>query len=331
MKFKRFLAAALSTCMLLSAVPVFAAPAAPAAVPAAASASAEEDVVLIPEDLIGAMEEDVDRKDWFRLPSFRETAAYLREMPRLYNVINTRARTLSSSRDLAALDAASSLNGKGPMGVVPALLNGEPVTLLVLGGTFPAKGQATGFKEDVLSAMEQSNDYLRNIVKLFDAKNADGSPVIPADKPVIVSGLSLGGMVAQQLLAQKDLMDRFDIHSIICFGAPLLAAEYRTPDTRVVRICDSADQVPYAGRPHLQDMLAQKLFNKQPSELIRQLDQQEVIRRDGGYRTTMMAHSQSYIMNPCWKDLDVLGQVNGTNELVMQGNLQFYPCPRLGR
>ena len=331
MKSKRFLAAALSTCLLLSAVPALAAPAAPAETPAAVSTSVNEDVVLIPEDLITAMEDEAAQKDWFRFPSFRESAAFLREMPRLYNVVSTRARTVSSSRDLAALDVACSLNKSGPMGVAPALLDGEPVTLLVLGGTFPVPGQATGFKEDVLSAMEQSNDYLRNIVKLFDAKNTDGTPVIPADKPVIVSGLSLGGMVAQQLLAQEELMERFDIHSIICFGAPLLAAEYRTPDTRVVRICDSADKVPYAGRPHLQDMLAQKIFNQEPSELIRQLDEQEVIRRDGGYRTTMMAHSQSYIMNPCWKDLDVLGQVNGTSELVMEQDIQFYPCPRLGR
>ena len=331
MNFKRFLAAAMSTCLLLSAVPAYAVPAASADVPASVSASAEQDVVLIPEDMIGAMEEDVARKDLFRLPTLRETAAYLREMPRLYNVVSTRARTLSSSRDLAALDAASSMSKAGPMGVAAATLNGQPVTLLVLGGTFPARGQATGFKEDVLSAMEQSNDYLRNIVKLFDAKDADGNPVIPADKPVIVSGLSLGGMVAQQLLAQKNIMDRFDIHSIICFGAPLLAAEYRTPDTRVVRICDSADQVPYAGRPHLQDMLAQKIFNREPSQLIRELDAQEVIRRDGGYRTTMMAHSQSYVMNPCWKDLDVLGQVNGTSELVMEESVRFFPCPRLGK
>ena len=192
-----------------------------------------------------------------------------------------------------------------------------------------ARGQATGFREDVLSAMEQSNDYLRNIVKLFEATDDNGAPIIPPEKPVIVSGLSLGGMVAQQLLAQPELMERFQIHSIVCFGAPLLAAEYRTPDTRVVRICDSTDQVPYAGRPHLQDLLARKLLNREPNQLLQLLDDQEVIRRDGGYHTTMMAHSQSYIMNPCWADLDVLGVVNGTNTLVMEQAIRFYPCPRL--
>ena len=220
MKFKRLFAAALSLCLLLGIAPAYAAPG-----EAPGPAAALEEVVPIPGDLIGAMEEEAD--GLFRFPSLRESAQFFRELPRLARVLNNRARTVSSSRDLAALDSACSLNKTGPIGVAAAELNGQPVTLLVLGGTVPVRGQATGFREDVLAAMEQSNDYLRNVVKLFDAARTDGTPVIPADRPVIVSGISLGGMIAQQLLAQKDLMARFDIQAILCFGSPLIAPEHR--------------------------------------------------------------------------------------------------------
>ena len=326
MKFKRLLAVSLSTCMMLGAVPAYAAeaPAEPAVV-----SETEEDVVLIPEELLGAMEEDAAQKDYFRFPSVKESNRFLRDMPQFYGSLKIDSDEVNSSHRLAALDSFSSLKKGGPIGVAPCTLNGEPVTLVVLGGTVPVRGQATGFKEDVLSAMECANDYVRNVVKLFDAVDENGDPVIPADKPVIVSGISLGGMVAQQLLAQKDLMERFDISEIICFGSPLLAAEYRTPDTRVVRFCDSADLVPYAGRPYMADMLKQKITNSEPSELIRSLDAQEVIRKDGGYRSAISAHTQSYVMNPCWKGYDALGYLNGGNELVMEQEMQYYPCPRL--
>ena len=209
------------------------------------------------------------------------------------------------------------------------MLNGEEATLVNLGGTMFVDGQATGIKEDLLSAMEQTNDYLKNIIRLFYSTKEDGTPLVPADKPVIVSGISLGGMVAQQLLAQKDLMNDFDIKAIICFGSPLLAPHDRTESTRVVRFCDTMDIVPYLGKSMMRDILAQEIFDREPSEMIRELDDQEMIKKDGGYKSPISAHALSYVDGSCWEGYDVLGVYGGNNQMIMQEDMQFYANPSL--
>lgn len=120
-------------------------------------------------------------------------------------------QTISKSQQLAKLCCVpSSLENLGPIAIADAKLNGQEITLIVLQGTEVTEGQATGILEDLQSGFGQSNAYLETVVKLFQ-----DDKIIPKDKPIFVTGISLGGMVAQQLLAQKgDYLTFIGAHSL---------------------------------------------------------------------------------------------------------------------
>ena len=267
------------------------------------------------------------------------------KMKELYTSFDITPRTLKTSWDLAYFDSAcSGRKIAGPIGVVPVKLNGEDFTLMILGGTAFVKGQATGVAEDTLSAFEKQNDYLTNIVKVFNSKDENGNPVVPKDKPVIVSGISLGGMVAQQLLSREDIMSNFDLRYIICFGSPLLAPEFRTENTTVVRFCDTMDIVPYLGRPEMSQFMFKAFFamnipvngewgkniiTNDPTSLIAKLDRQEMILKEGNYKSPISAHTLSYVDGDCWTGYDVLGVYGGSNEIEMLSEVQFFADPSI--
>ena len=280
-----------------------------------------------PEVLLEQMGRDVDLKDFIRPILPRDLIKFQRKSKKYFTNMDVSAQSLTKPYDLAMFDSACSGKNHGSIGVASARLNGEPVTLITLGGTNFKEGQATGILEDILSAFEQDNQYLRNLVQLFDAVDEHNEPIIPENKPVIITGISLGGMVAQQLLGEKDIMERFDIQQIICFGSPLLEPFKRTKDTRVVRFCDSMDIVPYLGRSTLLDMIRQEVLNKDPLRFVERLDEKEVLLGDGGYKSPIGAHMFSYVEGKCWKNYDVLGVYNGNNELVTETPLQFFENP----
>ena len=287
----------------------------------------EEVVEEIPQVYLEALGRDVEWKDFIRPITAKDKKRFDKKIKKYYSKMDSSASKLTKSTDLAYLDSTCSAKGHGSIGIASALLNGEEVTLLTLGGTNIKEGQASGVKEDILSALELSNQYLRNVVKMFDAVDENMEPLIPQDRPVIVSGISLGGMVAQQLLAQKDIMKRFDIQQIICFGSPLLEPFKRNDDTRVVRFCDSMDIVPYLGRSVLHDTIRQEVLNKDPLKYVQKLDEKEVILKDGGYKSFISAHMLSYIEGKCWKKYDALGVYGGHNKIVMLEDLQFFENP----
>lgn len=325
MKFKRTMAALLCACLIgTSVVPVAAAEVRQPVAAAATEVSAD-----IPEVMLEQMGRDVELKDFIRPISVRDFARFLKKMKKYYTTMDSSARTLTTAWDMAYMDSACSSPAHGSIGITKARLNDEPVTLITLGGTCLKDGQASGIEEDLLSALEQSNDYLRNIVKMFDAVDENGQPVIPEDKPVVVTGISLGGMVAQQLLAQKDIVKRFDIKEVICFGSPLLAPFSRREGTHIVRFCDTMDIVPYLGRSTLIDLIRQEGFGKNPLRYVKALDRKEAIVKEGGYKSPISAHALSYIEGECWNGYDVLGIYGGNNQIVMEEDIQFYENPSL--
>lgn len=322
MNLKPLLVGMLSACMIGSSI-----------APTVMLQAKEPDVVVkmeveeTPEVLLEQMGRDVKLKDFIRPIRPRDLIQFQRKVKKYFTKMDVSAQELTSSYDLAMFDSACTGKEHGSIGVAPARLNGEDVTLIALGGTNIKEGQATGFKEDILSALGKSNQYLRNVVALFDEVDEYNQPIIPEDKPVIVTGISLGGMVAQQLLGQKELLKRFDIQQIICFGSPLLEPFKRNDDTRVVRFCDTMDIVPYLGRSAMVDFIRQELLNKDPLRYIQALDEKEVLLGDGGYRSPVSAHMFSYIEGKCWKQYDVLGVYEGNNELVTLKPLQFFENP----
>ena len=288
---------------------------------------------------------DPSNRNFVRPISLSDFKRFESKMKEFYTSFDLTPRTLKTSWDLAYLDSAcSGRKLEGPIGVVPVKLNGEDYTLMILGGTAFVKNQATGVLEDTLSAFENQNDYLTNIVKVFNSKDENGNPVVPNNKPVIVSGISLGGMVAQQILSRNDIMSNFDIRYIICFGSPLLVPECRVESTTVVRFCDTMDIVPYLGRPEFEQLIYNSLFkinssfngawNKpilknDPRDLISRLDKEEMILKEGNYKSPISAHTLSYVDGDCWTGYDVLGVYGGSNEIDMLSDIQFFANPSI--
>ena len=126
------------------------------------------------------------------------------------------------------------------MGHAPALLDGEEITLVTLGGTQMVEGQATGLQESQLASFGQPNDYLYALTERFK----DGT--IPAGKPVLLTGISLGGMIAQQLLGSEEVLASHRFKAIITFGSPITLPLDRK-GVKVIRFADSNDKVPTLG------------------------------------------------------------------------------------
>ena len=253
--------------------------------------------------------------------SIWDIAKFIFRISSIYKNVNTGPQTITQSKQLAILcSVCSSTDNTGPISVSSALLTDndgvkKEVTLVTLGGTEFIEGQATDVTTDILSGLEQSNDYLKAVVNLFQSVDSKGNSIIPKDKPVIVAGISLGGMVAQQLLAQKSITDNYTICNIVCFGSPVISAKYRQDTTTVKRLCDSTDIVPF--------LSVSGILNLDTTEL----DKKEKIVRDGGYKTFIGAHALGYVDAACWNSFDVLGVENGKATLQLTSNMTFYDAP----
>ena len=238
----------------------------------------------------------------------------------VYSNIDLGPQELTNSKQLARLSAAcASSDSTGPITVTPAVLKQNSVktdiTLITLGGTEFVDGQATNITTDILSGLEINNDYLRAVVNLFKTNDSNGYPIIPKDKPIVVAGISLGGMVAQQLLAQKYITENYKIINVVSFGSPIICPNYRTNYTTVRRLCDTKDIVPALSVTEILDLDTSKL------------DTKERVDKNGGYKSFIGAHVLSYVDADCWNSFDVLGFENGNASIELLENVQFYDAP----
>ena len=237
----------------------------------------------------------------------------------IYWQYNTGPQVVKTPHDLAVLTSMCAFgkdNKNGPIGVCNCLFNGkEEVTLIVLGGTQFKDGQATRLLESKLSIASKDNDYMTALLNLFR------NNTIPKDKPVIVSGISLGGMIAQQLLMYDDIVKNFKFKSIICFGSPLTRPLDRK-GIRIRRFSDHGDIVPKLGQLRLK-------LNFKNRKLKKSLDKEEKIFEDGKYKTMLESHALSYVQSDVYLKYDFYGGVNGTNTLELLEDIKYYDAPIL--
>ena len=212
----------------------------------------------------------------------------------------------------------------GPITVTAATLNGEETTLVTLGGTENKEGQATTMQESQLAAFGKPNDYLTAVEKLFE----DGT--IPQNKPVIVTGISLGGMIAQQILGIEDILSKYSIRAIITFGSPLTLPLNRH-GIQVVRFADVNDKVPQLGESVLRGgmVTVEGMTKEEVKAKIDELDKKEKITRTSKYSGLIETHALSYIEDECWSDVDFLGSKERSNVLILKENIRFYPAPKI--
>lgn len=182
----------------------------------------------------------------------------------------------------------------------------DDVYVVGLAGTDPlALNQTTNAITDLFSGFEQDNQYVRNIKKVM-LQN------IPEGSKIVISGHSLGGMVAQQISADSEIKNKYEILNVVTFGSPLLCGVNR--EGEVQRLGDTSDIVPYLSVNTFKNILWQ-VFG--------------LNREDGGYFGRFItAHCQSYQRDDLWGGYDVIGRKGCNATLTMDySTTQFFSSP----
>ena len=251
----------------------------------------------------------------------------LEKVNSIYSKATLEPQTVTTVHELAILTSVCAARKvDGPISVTAARLNDEEITLVTIGGTEDKEGQATSMEESKLAAFGQPNDYLAAVTKLF----TDGT--ISKEKPVLVTGISLGGMIAQQLLGQKEVLDGFQLRAVVTFGSPFTLPLDRQ-DVKVVRFADVNDKVPSMGEMMLRSGFV-KVEGLSKSELVDRmngLDKVEKITRTSKYTGMIETHALSYIEDACWDDVDFLGDSSKSHVLELTETMKFYPAPKLSK
>lgn len=204
-----------------------------------------------------------------------------------------------------------------PYGIGKAILkegdketNVYVVTLLGTKFAYDDSGwQATDIFTDVLAGFDLNNPYVTN-VKTSIVRD------IPKGSKLILSGHSLGGMVAQELAADTYIKNNFQVLHTLTFGSPL-CAYYEGRAGQVVRLCDTWDPIPLLSKYTLTD------YDNQLSNTERRVG-------DGnyGFFSMISCHTKSYSRDDVWGMYDALGYYHGNHEIIVDyTGMKYYPNP----
>ncbi|MCQ2462052.1 MAG: hypothetical protein MJ177_01445 [Clostridia bacterium] len=173
------------------------------------------------------------------------------------------------------------------------LVGENSVYLVALRGT----NQSMDTKDPLgLPAAALSGGGIRNIY--FDlVKNAILKDV-PAGEMLVFIGHSLGGMVCQQLGADKELKSRYRILNVLTFGSPYIL--FKGSKCPLHRMAERADILP---------VICSLAFFANPF-------MGNVRHESGGYYFNFLgAHCDSYEKSEVWRKYDCFGIENGTRTL----------------
>lgn len=182
----------------------------------------------------------------------------------------------------------------------------KAVYVIALSGTdTDVKNQSTGYWTDLLVGFERDNKYIQNV------RNAIVSNV-PKGSNLVVTGHSLGGMVAQQVAADSTIKKNYNVLNTVTFGSPLINGFQR--EGTVKRLGDTSDPVPYLSLTTFTNIVWQSAgLNKE----------------SGNYGTNLLgAHCESYNRADVWGAYDVTGTKNGGATLTLNmATTRFYYSP----
>lgn len=206
--------------------------------------------------------------------------------------------TLSCIKDAAWLCGMSSASENGAICIFEVSGGGYLVTL---GGTELTNNEENiGIKEDLLSGFNQSNEYKNSVIAAMQA-------TIPEGSDVYIYGYSLGGMVLQQVLADKQIKGHYEFKSAVAIGSPVTSIARQ----KIIFIEDVNDLVPHLSG---KSFLAGKLFRKYDNHIV----------RDGGYKTTAGGHALSYVDSDIWNDIDIFGGMDGASLVINMDSLKTF-------
>ena len=152
------------------------------------------------------------------------------------------------------------------------------------------------------AGLELSNDFERNVRRVMKKE-------IPKGANVVLAGHSLGGMVAQQVAADKTMQKRYNILNIVAYGAPVMFKGQI--EGTLKRMGDVNDPVPYLSAETFKDFEVQDgTLQKEDSGL--------------GFDITFAAHRNSYFDEKTWGKYDVLGFKGGNATITLKLKTQKY-------
>ena len=153
------------------------------------------------------------------------------------------------------------------------------------------------------AGLELSNDFEKNVRNVL-------KKAVPKGANVVLAGHSLGGMVAQQVAADKAMQKRYNILNIVAYGSPVMFNGQI--EGTLKRMGDVNDPVPYLSANTFTNWEVQNgTLQKEDSGL--------------GIDITFAAHRNSYFSEKTWGKYDVLGFKGGNATIKLKLKTQkFY-------
>ncbi len=185
----------------------------------------------------------------------------------------------------------------------------EVYVVCISGTDTSVAGQSTGVWTDLLSGFEFDNSYIKNVKKAMLG-------TIPRGANVLITGHSLGGMIAQQACSDDELKKAFNFVNTVTFGSPLINGFKR--EGTVKRLGDTSDVVPFLSLTTFTNVVWQSAG---------------LNREDGGYswksqQDLLGAHCESYNREDVWGAYDITGTKNGNKSLILDfSTTRFFQSP----
>ncbi len=182
-----------------------------------------------------------------------------------------------------------------------------PVYLVCIAGTEVIGGHANNTDADLMTGFNLPNQYERQIKAAIEQS-------VPKGSNLMLTGHSLGGMVAQQVCSDPQLKDDYNILYTVCFGSPVVKGQSGYEGT-LYRLCDKHDYVTYLSGNLIENVSKWVLESSGMA-----MASTGTVTRDGGYsfhaelNGPHSAH-MSYINEQTWGDVDVCGIPNGCHQL----------------
>lgn len=204
---------------------------------------------------------------------------------------------------------------------------GKEIYMIALNGTGFVEGQQYGIIADLLSGMETNSQYLQYSLKAI-LEN------IPKDSSLFIAGMSLGGMMAQQIMVQDCILQNYKVEYVTIIGSPALCVKERVSQFKkynqnpiINRIIDQQDLIPYASIDYLTG--ADYFYNNTsiPKEGT-VTENLYVNNANYHYKTGIAHHFIGYLADEVWKDYDPLGFSGLCNTITLKhSDFTYYDSP----
>lgn len=181
----------------------------------------------------------------------------------------------------------------------PALLyepgrEAQSVYFVALRGTDQSfdKTDVLGIHACLLAFCAKTNIYFELVKKTM-------LETIPAGEAVVLTGHSLGGMIAQQITADEELKKTYRFLNLLNIGSPYVPVKGRECPFR--RFAERADIIPWLGFSIRANLVTEK----------------PVFKYNGYLGKPVAAHTDAYRESDSWRPYDAFGILNGGRVLVL--------------